>query len=129
MLACQASAVDPNPTLDHRQGRETDGCEGTNSVSSYFVFVAFNLGSGDGVVLRIEIRLFPSLYLTSYLAPCRSVYPDLYLDLRLRLNLNPHLNLNLNLNLVLYPTPNRTLFLNLFRRLFQRSNPALLDTL
>jgi hypothetical protein len=53
------------------------------------------------------------------------VYPDLYLDLRLRLNLN----LNLNLNLVLYPAPHRALFLNLFRRLFLRSNPALLDTL
>ena len=57
------------------------------------------------------------------------MYPDLYLDLRLRLNLNPHLNLNLNLNLVLYPAPNRTLFLNLLRKFFQRSNPALLDTL
>jgi hypothetical protein len=53
------------------------------------------------------------------------VYPDLYLDLHLRLNLNPYLNLNLNLNLVLYPAPNRTLVMNLFRR----SNPALLDTL
>jgi hypothetical protein len=53
------------------------------------------------------------------------VYPDLYLDLRPRLNLN----LNLNLDLVLYPAPNRTLFLNLFRGLFLRSNPSLLDTL
>ena len=43
----------------------------------------------------------------------------------LRLNLN----LNLNLNLVFYPAPNRTLFLNLFRKSFLRSNPALLDTL
>ena len=72
-------------------------------------------------MLRIEIRLFPSLYFTSYLAPCRSVYPDLYLDLRLRLNLN--------LNLVLYPAPNRASFHNLFRKSFLRSNPSLLDTL
>ena len=57
------------------------------------------------------------------------MYPDLYLDLRLRLNLNLYLYLYLYLYLMPYPAPNRTLFLNLLRKLFQRSNPALLDTL
>jgi hypothetical protein len=45
------------------------------------------------------------------------VYPDLYLDLRPRLNLNLYLYLYLYLYLMPYPAPNRTLFLNLFRRL------------
>jgi hypothetical protein len=83
----------------------------------------------DICLLTFDLRVLRAPYLSSYPASYRSAYPDLYLDLRLRLNLNPHLNLNLNLNLVLYPTPNRALFLNLFRRLFLRSIPSLLDTL
>ena len=56
-------------------------------------------------------------------------YPDVCRDRRRHLRLRLNLNLNLNLNLVLYPAPNRASFHNLFRRLFLRSNPALLDTL
>ena len=125
------SSEQPNPRTDI--GLTTEAKESTEWVKvgiplrtlQFSVCSVVQYRIQGGVGLRIEIRLFPSLYLTSYLAPCRSVYPDPYLDLRPRLNLNRYLCLYLYLYLMPYPAPHRTLFLNLFLR----SNPALLDTL
>jgi hypothetical protein len=82
-----------------------------------------------GVVLRIEIRLFPSLYLASCLTPFVSSHLELHTALYLRLCRKLYLSLHLNLNPELFRLSLRTLFLNLFRKSFLRSNPALLDTL
>ena len=66
---------------------------------------------------------------SKYVSVFVRTYADLCRDRRRHARLLLNLNLNLNLNLVLYPAPNRTLFLNLFRKSFLGSNPALLDTL
>ena len=66
-----------------------------------------------------------SLFVRTYADLCR----DRRRHARQHLNLNLYLYLYLYLYLMPYPAPNRTLFLNLFRKSFLRSNPALLDTL